>query len=136
MDAISTIMKTAGSAMRAQTKRLEVTSENVANAQSTGDTPGADPYRRKTVTFGGMVHKASGAPMVEVRDVGRDMSDFPKEYRPNHPAADQSGYVKMPNVSTLIEMTDMREASRAYEANMNMLTNGRRMRSQMIQMMK
>ncbi|NDV50810.1 flagellar basal body rod protein FlgC [Salipiger sp. PrR003] len=136
MDALSSIMKIAGSGMHAQSKRLEITSENVANANSTSDTPGGEPYRRKTVTFGEMVDKSSGASMVTIDDVGRDMSDFPMEYRPNHPGADAQGYVKMPNVNTLVEMTDMREASRAYEANMNMFANGRRMRDQTIQMLK
>lgn len=136
MDPLKSIMQIAGSGMMAQGERLKVISENVANANSTGSTPGADPYRRKTISFDEMVDRSSGATMVKVDDIGRDMSDFKKTYDPQHPAADQMGYVKMPNVSTLIEMSDMREASRSYEANMNMLDTGRRMKSQTIDLLK
>lgn len=136
MDSLRSIMQTAASGMHAQGRRLEVISENVANADSTGSTPGADPYRRKTISFGEMVDKSSGANLVTVDRVGRDMSEFNLRYDPSHPAANGEGYVKTPNVNTLIEMSDMREASRSYEANMNMLDTGRRMRSQTLDLLK
>jgi flagellar basal-body rod protein FlgC len=136
MDSLRSIMQTAASGMHAQGRRLEVISENVANADSTGSTPGADPYRRKTISFSDMVDRSTGANLVTVERVGRDMSAFNLSYDPAHPAANAEGYVKTPNVNTLIEMSDMREASRSYEANMNMLDTGRRMRSQTIDLLK
>jgi flagellar basal-body rod protein FlgC len=136
MDPLRSILQTSASGMHAQGRRLEVISENIANADSTGNTPGADPYRRKTVSFGEMVDRHTGANMVKVDRVGRDMSDFNLDYDPSHPAANAQGYVKTPNVNTLIEMSDMREASRSYEANMNMLDTGRRMRAQTIDLLK
>ena len=136
MDPLRSILQTSASGMHAQGRRLEVISENIANADSTGNTPGADPYRRKTVSFGEMVDRHSGANMVSVDRIGRDMSDFTLKHDPAHPAANAQGYVKMPNVNTLVEMSDMREASRSYEANMNMLDTGRRMRAQTIDLLK
>ncbi len=136
MDPLKSIMQISGSGMMAQGERLKVISENVANAKSTGSTPGADPYQRKTISFDEMVDRSSGASMVKVDKVGRDKSDFSLEYDPQHPAANPQGYVKMPNVNTLVEMSDMREASRSYEANLNMLDSGRRMTSQTIDLLK
>jgi flagellar basal-body rod protein FlgC len=136
MDPLRSILQTSASGMHAQGRRLEVISENIANADSTGNTPGADPYRRKTISFGEMVDRHSGANMVNVDKIGRDNSDFNLKYDPAHPAANTDGYVKMPNVNTLVEMSDMREASRSYEANMNMLDTGRRMRAQTIDLLK
>jgi flagellar basal-body rod protein FlgC len=122
--------------MTAQTARLRVISENVANADSTGATPGDDPFRRKTISFSEMVDRDSGATLVEVDRIGRDQSDFRLDYDPSHPAADETGYVKRPNVDPIIEMANMREASRNYEANMNMFEAGRRMRGQMLDLLK
>lgn len=136
MDAISEIMKIGASGMAAQSLRLRVVSENVANAQSTGSSPGADPYRRKTVTFESHLDRASGVETVRVKAVGRDMSEFPLEYAPSHPAADARGYVKMPNVNSVIEMADMREATRSYEANVTMVENAKAMLDRTIGMLK
>lgn len=136
MDPLQSIKQVAGSGMHAQSARLKVISENIANANSTGSTPDADPYRRKTITFGEMVDRNSGASMVEVDKIDRDPSDFGSEYKPHHPAANAEGYVKMPNVNSLVEMTDMRQASRSYEANMSMMENGRRMTTQMLDLLK
>jgi flagellar basal-body rod protein FlgC len=136
MDNLLSIMKISGSGMHAQGTRLKVVSENVANAQSTGSTPGSDPYRRKTVTFDEMIDRDTGASLVEVDKIGRDMSEFNLKYDPNHPAANAEGYVKMPNLNTLIEMSDMREATRSYEANLNMLDTGRRMYNQTLELLK
>ncbi len=136
MDPLQSIARIAASGMRAQGERLRVISENVANADSTGATPGSDPYRRKTITFGSMVDQATGADMVKVTDVGRDMSQFTLKYDPGNPAANGQGFVKMPNVNPIIEMSNMREASRSYEANINMLADSRKMENQTIDLLK
>ena len=136
MDPLSSIARIAASGMTAQTARLRVISENVANADSTGTTPGADPFRRKTISFAEMLDRDGGASLVEVDRIGRDRSDFRLDHDPAHPAADENGYVKRPNVDPVIEMANMREASRNYEANMNMFEAGRRMRGQMLDLLK
>lgn len=135
MDDLSAIGKTAASAMRAQSQRLRIVAENMANAESTGVKPGEDPYRRKTVTFGSMLDDVSGAQLVEVTDVGEDPSPFRLEHEPSHPAADARGYVSKPNVNPMIELANMREATRSFEANLNMLDAGRKMRGQLIDML-
>jgi len=136
MDPLQSIAKIAASGMTAQTARLRVISENVANAASTGTTPGADPFRRKTISFSELIDSSTGGSLVEIDDIGRDQSPFRRDYDPSHPAADETGYVKRPNVDPIIEMANMREASRNYEANMNMFESGRRMRSQMLDLLK
>lgn len=136
MDELSAIGKIAGSAMRAQSVRMRVTSENMANVDTTGTAPGADPYRRKTVDFAEAVDRASGAPIVTVDRIGTDPSNFEKRYDPSHPAADEAGYVKVPNVSAMVELANMREAMRSFEANLNMMDSGRRMRSQLLDLLK
>lgn len=136
MDPISETMKIGSSGMNAQATRLRVISENVANAQSTGNSPGADPYRRKTVTFTQHLDRATGATTVQVKKIGRDMSAFPIEHNPSHPAADAKGYVKTPNINSVIEMTDMREASRSYEANVNMVEQAKSMLTRTIDLLK
>jgi len=136
MDPLGSISLIAGSGMRAQTERMRVIAENVANADVTGTTPGADPYRRKTVTFGQMIDPGTGSELVRVDRVGRDMSEFPVRYDPAHPAADEAGFVKRSNVSSIIEMSNMREATRSYEANMAMFEAGRGMRSRLLDMLR
>lgn len=136
MDSLSLIGKIATSGLRAQGERLRVVSENVANANSTADEPGGDPYRRKVVSFGELIDDGTGVSQVEIADVERDMTDFTVRYEPSHPAADDSGYVKLPNVNPLIEMSNMREASRSYEANLTMLENARSMRNRLIDMIE
>src|SRR5690606_34994090 len=107
-----------------------------ANARSTGDTPGADPYRRKTISFGAELDRASGTELVEVKKLGVDDSDFIEEYDPGNPAADERGIVKMPNVNMLIEMSDMREANRTYEANLQTIKQTRELISATINLLK
>lgn len=136
MDSLSLIGKIATSGLRAQGERMRVVSENVANANSTADEPGGDPYRRKVISFGELIDDGSGVSQVEITDVDRDMTDFTVRYEPSHPAADESGYVKMPNVNPLIEMSNLREASRSYEANLTMLENARSMRNRLIDMIE
>ena len=136
MDPLKSISQIAASGMHVQSARLQVVAENVANADSTGATPGDEPYRRKTISFQEALNRESGLTMVEVSDIGRDQSPFTLRHDPSHPAADENGFVKMPNVSPNLEMANMREASRSYEANMNLYEAGRRMRSQMIDLLK
>ena len=136
MDPLTSALKVAESGLGAQSERLRVVSENLANAQSTGSTAGADPYRRKTITFAAELDRATGAAMVDVTSISRDRSDFPVEYQPGHEAADASGYVKMPNVNVLIEMADMREANRSYEANLQVIRQARDLISMTIDMLR
>jgi flagellar basal-body rod protein FlgC len=104
--------------MEAQSTRLRVISENIANAQSVGSLPGADPYIRKTVTFDTEMDRATDTQIVRVKTIGLDRSPFKIERDPSSPAADENGFVKMPNVDVLVELADMREANRTYEANL------------------
>ncbi|MGV6810868.1 MAG: flagellar basal body rod protein FlgC [Brevirhabdus sp.] len=136
MDSLKSVSLIAASGMRAQSERLRVVSENVANASSTADTPGGDPYRRKVVSFAPATHEATGAAIVEVSEITRDMSEFRLQFDPSHPAADENGYVKLPNVNPLIEMSNMREAARGYEASLSMLDNARQMRQLLIDLLK
>jgi len=117
----------AASGLRAQAGRMRIISENIANADSTGQSPGADPYRRKVPTFSSQLDRALDANVVSLGKVQPDRSDFKTRYEPGNPAADANGYVKYPNVNTLVEMTDMRDAQRSYEANLNIVTATRRM---------
>jgi len=127
MDAISAAMQIAASGLEAQSLRVRMVSENIANAQSLGAAPGADPYRRKTIVFEPRFDKMVGADVVSIKKIGRDPGDFTLSYDPTHPAANADGYVKVPNVNPLIEMTDMREATRSYDANLNMIEQARGM---------
>ena len=126
----------AASGLRAQAGRMRVISENIANADSTGQTPGADPYRRKVITFASQLDRALDADVVKLGQVKPDSSDFRTRYEPGHPAADPNGYVKYPNVNTLVEMTDMRDAQRSYEANLNIVTATRRMIERTLDILK
>jgi len=125
---ILSAIKISAMGMRAQGTRVRVISENIANANTTGDVPGADPYRRQTISFKNEMDRELGVKMVEVNKIGEDKSSpFSLKYMPDHPAADGGGYVKMPNVNTLIEMMDVREAQRSYEANLGMIEQARSM---------
>ena len=136
LDPISSALKIAASGLEAQSTRMRVVSENVANARSTGDTPGADPYRRKTVSFTSEIDRLTGAEMVSVKNVGVDRAAFKIEHDPGNPAADADGYVKMPNVNSLVEMADMREANRSYEANLQVIKQARAMVASVIDLLK
>ena len=114
-------LRISAAGMAAQSTRLRVVAENLANRDSTGETPGAEPYRRKTVTFGARLDRELGAETVDVRRIGAAPGDFPEMHDPAHPAADARGYVKRPNVDSLVEMMDMREAQRSYSANLSVL---------------
>lgn len=129
-------MAIAASGLRAQAGRMRIISENIANADSTPSRPGADPYRRKIPTFKAEFDRAVDARVVELAKTQPDTSDFRLKYEPGHPAADQNGNVKYPNVNTLVEMTDMREAQRSYEANINVISATRRMLQRTIDILK
>lgn len=135
-DALSMAMRVASSGLDAQSLRLRVVSENLANANSTAAVPGGDPYRRRTVAFETVVDRASGAAAVNVLSTGEDDSAFPLDFDPGNPAADASGYVKRPNVSTLVEMADMREANRSYEANLQVFKQARDLISMTIDLLR
>jgi len=113
--------------MAAQSTRLRVVAENIANRDSTGQSPGADPYRRKTVSFNSRLDRNLGAETLRVSRIGQDQRDFPQRFEPGHPAADARGYVKTPNVDSMVENMDMREANRSYSANLAVLETTRGM---------
>ena len=133
---LSTSADIAVSGMKAQAQRLKVNSENLANAESVSADPGKDPYRRLVVTFQLYVDRETGADMVKVGKIVKDKSEFIKKYDPNHPAADAQGYVSMPNVNPLIEMMDMKEAQRSYEANLSVVQTSREMNSKILDILK
>ncbi len=136
MDPLSASMKIAGSGLETQATRLRIVSENIANARSTGDTPGADPYRRKTLTFGSELDRATGVTLATVKKFGVDKAKFTEEYEPGNPAADERGIVKVPNVNVLIEMADMREANRSYDANLQTIKQTRDLISATLDLLK
>ncbi len=121
MDDLLKTFKISAAGMRAQGTRLRVISENVANADSLPRAPGEEPYRRKVVTFRNELDRRVGLNTVRVDNIRPDKSEFNKQFNPNHPAADADGYVLTPNVNGLIEMTDMRQAQRSYEANLSVI---------------
>jgi flagellar basal-body rod protein FlgC len=129
-------MLIAASGLRAQSERWRVIAENLANASSTASRPGEDPYRRKVAVFQSELDAATRTETIRVKRIVKDMSDFREQYMPGHPAADARGYVKLPNVSSLIEMMDMREAQRAYEANLSVIDNTRTMLSRTVDLLR
>ena len=129
-------MQIAASGLRAQTGRMQVIAENVANADSTAQRPGGDPYRRKIPTFRSEMDRALEANTVTMGKTRQDPTDFRTKYEPGHPAADQNGYVKYPNVNSVIELNDMREAQRTYEANLNVIGATRRMIQRTIDLLR
>ena len=135
MDLINTIhISSAG--MKAQQDRLKVVSQNIANAESVGTREGAMPYRRKTISFKNALDRETGTEMVKTNKVSVDRSDFVKKFEPAHPQADADGYVMYPNVNTISEMMDMREARRSYEANLNVIEASKSMLGQTISLLK
>lgn len=136
MDPLSTAIKVAASGINAQSARMRVVSENLANAQSTSDVPGGDPYRRKTINFAAELDRATGGTIVDIASITRDQADFQVEYRPGDKAADANGFVKLPNVNMLVEMADMREANRSYEANLQVVKQARDLISMTIDLLR
>ena len=129
-------MKISASGMRAQGERLKTIAENLANADSMAKTPGGDPYRRKVISFKSELDRATGVNLVKAQKPTQDRSDFELKYDPGHPAANADGYVKMPNVKTVIEMADMREAQRTYEANLNAVDTAKQMINRTIDLLR
>lgn len=136
MDELKSASTIAVSGMNAQARRLRVVAENMANADSLPQSPGAEPYRRKIVTFKSELDKSNGNSLVKVAKVSQDQSDLARKFDPSHPAADREGYVLAPNVNPLIELMDMREAQRSYEANMNVISASKSMLSKTIDMLR
>ena len=136
MDSLLAPGKIAASGMHAQSERLLIISQNIANANSTGSTPGADPYSRKTISFASEVDRASGATMVSVAGYGVDHSPFRVDLDPGNPAADKDGFVKLPNVNMLMEMADMRQANRVYQANLQVYKQARELVTMTLDLMR
>ncbi len=124
---VTDIFTISGSALKAQDQRMKVIAENIANAATTPSGPGQKPYQRQVITFKNEFDKALGAYKVKVDGIRADKSDFIKKYDPANPGADAQGYVMTPNVNPLVEMMDMTEANRAYQANLNVISAARGM---------
>lgn len=130
-------MKISSMGMKAQGARVRLISENIANAETTGDTPGEDPYRRQVITFKNEIDRELGYSMVKVNSISADKtSPFSVEYNPDHPAADDKGYVKLPNVNMIVEIMDAKEAQRSYQANLGMIEQARSMLLRTIELLR
>jgi flagellar basal-body rod protein FlgC len=129
-------MHVAASGMKVQGARMRLVAQNLANADSAALRPGGQPYRRQIITFGNVLDRELGVERVEVARIGVDRSAFPLRYEPGHPAADDEGNVKLPNVNLLTEMTDMREANLSYEANLQMMKRARSMIAMTIDLLR
>src|ERR1700730_16823777 len=126
----------AASGLRAQAGRMQVISENIANADSTPAQAGGDSYRRKIATFQSEIDNALCARVLKLRPVNHDSSAFQVKNEPGHPAADANGNVKYPNVNSLVEMTDLRDAQRSYSANLNVINATRAMIQRTLDILK
>lgn len=129
-------MGVAAAGMKAQGTRLKTIAENMANVNTTAETPGDLPYRRKVVVFKNELDRALGVDTVRIAKVDVDKSDFQRRYDPTHPSADADGYVLLPNVNTIIESMDMREAQRTYEANLSVIESSRQMLSRTVELLR
>ena len=135
MDLVKSI-KISAAGMQAQGTRLRVISENIANSDSLAERPGEQPYRRKLVTFKNVLDRQLDTNRVKIDKFLPDRGQFPKKYEPSHPAADAAGYVDLPNVKPLVEMMDMREAQRSYEANLSVIEVSKRMLMRTIDLLR
>jgi len=136
IDPLQASLKISGAGLEAQSTRLRIISQNIANSQSTASVAGADPYARQTVSFDNVLDRASGLSLVRVKNVGVDAAPFKLEHDPGNPAADSDGYVKLPNVDVLVELTDMREANRTYEANLQVAKQSADLLNQTVALLK
>lgn len=136
MDDVTATLRISAAGMRAQGTRLRVIAENIANADSGPAAPGELPYRRRVVTFRNALDRASDGETVRVKNIADDQTPFPRRWDPGHPAADSSGYVLESNVNALIEMTDLQEAQRSYEANLNVVRATRGMLQDVIEVLR
>jgi flagellar basal-body rod protein FlgC len=126
MDLFKTL-RISASGLKAEGERMRVVAENIANADTVSDKPGGDPYRRKLVTFKNALDRVLGTNLVKTNGVVTDKTDFQRKYDPGNPAADADGFVLTSNVKPLIEMMDLREAQRSYEANLSVVDASRTM---------
>lgn len=133
---LSDVFTIAGAGMQAQSARMKVVAENIANAATTPSSPNQKPYQRQVVTFKTEFDRANGVEKVKVSGVQKDRSEFVKKYDPSHPAADAQGFVQTPNVKPIMESMDMREAQRAFDANLNVIEATRAMMMRTIDMLK
>ena len=137
MSELFSAMGISASGMKAQSTRIRIIAENIANADTAAPMPGEDPYTRQRVTFKNVMDREAGLRKVEVDKISQDkQKPYPVKFMPDHPGADENGYVKMPNVDTLIETVDMREAHRSYEANLGMIEQSRSMVLQTIDILR
>ena len=136
MDNLAATFTVAGSGIFAQSQRIRVASENLANAESTGASPGANPYTRKVISFASELDEASGANLVRVGDTELDSSPYRIERMPGHPAADQNGNVKLPNINMLVELSDIREGTRTYDANVQVIKEAQNLVTTTIDLLK
>ena len=135
-DPLVAIGRIASSGLSAQSARLRIIAENMANVNSTGLTPGSIPYQRKTISFKEAMDSAAQADGVKIARISTDKAPFILKYEPGHPAADSKGYVKYPNVNSIVEMADMREANRSYEANLQVIRQAKDLVSQTIDLLR
>jgi flagellar basal-body rod protein FlgC len=133
---ISKVLHISAAGMSAQTMRLRTIAENMANADSLGESPGAAPYARKLVTFKNVLDRKLGASTVKVDKITKDQAEFQKRFDPQHPAADKDGYVLTPNVNSLVELMDMRQAQRSYEANLSVIEVSKSMLARTIDLLR
>ena len=136
MDDLLSSLKISAAGMKVQGTRLRVISENLANVDSLPTGPGKKPYQRKNIIFQNVLNREMGLNVVEVKKIGVDRSEFNRRFDPNHPAADEKGYVQTPNVKTLVEVMDMREAQRSYEANLTAIRSARSMLQRTIDLLR
>jgi flagellar basal-body rod protein FlgC len=136
MDDMIRTMRISTAGMQVQGARLRVISENIANADSLPQDANGKPYRRKLITFQNSLNRAMGLDTVKVHSIKADQSEFGKKFDPNHPAADEDGYVLTPNVNSLVEMSDMREAQRSYEANLQLIKASKAMLNGAIEILR
>ncbi len=136
VDPLQSTLRIGSSGLEAQSRRLRVIAENMANAYSTGRTPGSEPYARRVITFESQVDEAAAANLVRVANVDQQRTAFRVEHMPGHPAADANGFVKLPNVDLVVEAADMREANRSYEANIQVIKNARDMISMTLDLLR
>lgn len=136
VDSLRASLHIAGSGLATQSTRLRIISENIANAQSTATIAGGDPYVRQTIAFENALDRASGYNLVKVRQIGQDSAPFALQQDPGSPAADAQGFVKLPNVDVLVELADMREANRSYEANLQVAKQSGDLLNQTVALLK
>jgi flagellar basal-body rod protein FlgC len=136
MSDMSAALKIAAAGMRAQSSRMRIIAENVANSGSTATGPDGQPYRRKIPVFTEELDRASGTNLVRMSKATPDPSDYRSVYDPGHPAADAKGFVKYPNVNSMVELMDMREAQRSFEANISVIENSRAMLARTLELLR